>query len=66
MENKLRKIRKEKGLTQAELARESGVHRTSIARYEAGIHEPGRKSLLKLARTLQVPVDALIEGTESA
>lgn len=64
MENRIRMARKRKGFTQTQLAKASGVHRTSIARYEAGIREPGAKSLRKLAETLQVPIDDLIERTD--
>lgn len=66
MENRLKTIRKEKGYTQEALAKASGVHRTSIARYETGKLELGTRSLRRLADTLHVPVDDLIERTESA
>ena len=66
MENKLRTIRKERGYTQESLARAAGVHRTSIARYETGKRGLGAKNLMRLADTLKVPVDDLMERTESA
>ena len=66
MENKLRTIRKEHGFTQASLARDSGVHRTSIARYETGKRGLSTKSLRRLADTLKVPVDDLMEREETA
>lgn len=36
MQNRLRELRKSKGMTQGLLSLKSGVHRTSIERYETG------------------------------
>ena len=66
MKNRLKAIRKEHGFTQATLARDSGVHRTSIARYETGKRGLSAKSLRKIANTLNVPVDDLMEREEPA
>lgn len=66
MQNRLKTIRKEHGFTQAALARDSGVHRTSIARYETGKRGLSTKSLRRLADTLKVPVDDLMEREETA
>ena len=66
MENRLKAIRKERGFTQVTLARDSGVHRTSIARYETGKRGLSAKSLRKIADTLKVPVDDLMEREETA
>ena len=57
---KLAEIRKAKGLTQRRLAYLSGVHRVSIARYEAGVVSPTAKALEKLAKALEVPIDAIV------
>lgn len=57
----LKKIRKERGLTQNELAEISGVSRISIVRYESGIVVPGGINLVKLAEALQCPAEVLIK-----
>ena len=56
----LRVIRKQKGLTQAQLSAASGVNRVCIAKYETGISVPSLKTAEKLADALGVTVDELI------
>lgn len=55
-------MRKAKGFTQEKLSALSGVHRVSIAKYEAGVSRPGQKNLVRLARALDCTVGDLIEG----
>ena len=62
MQNRLREIRKGKGLTQMMLAQKSGVHRTSIARYETGRNGLSEKNMLRLSWALGVSVDELLKG----
>lgn len=62
MQNRLRELRKAKGLTQMKLAQESGVHRTIIARYETGRNRLSEKNLLRIAGALGVPVDTVLKG----
>lgn len=56
----LRDIRKQKGLTQAQLSAVSGINRVSIAKYETGISVPSLKTAERLADALGVTVDQLI------
>ena len=56
----LKARRKQRGLTQDGLARESGLSRVSIANYERGKTQPDGDSLVRLARALRVPVDTLV------
>lgn len=56
----LRVIRKQKGLTQAQLSAASGINRVSIAKYETGISVPSLKTAERLADALGVTVDQLI------
>jgi transcriptional regulator with XRE-family HTH domain len=42
------------GLTQAELARRTGIHRPNIARVEAGRHTPSLETLARLAAAIGV------------
>ena len=58
----LKRIRLEKNLSQLELAKRSGVHRTQINRYEAGVNTPCARNLQRLAAALDVSMDDLLEG----
>ena len=53
---KLKKRRKELGLTQEQLASEIGVHTVTIGRWETGQREPKGELLFKLCNVLKVPV----------
>lgn len=56
----LKTIRKRRGMTQSELAQASGIHRITIAKYEAGKVDPTLESAESIARALGVTVDDLI------
>jgi DNA-binding XRE family transcriptional regulator len=51
---RLRELRLAAGLTQAELARRTGIHRPNIARVEAGRHTPSLETLTRLATAIGV------------
>jgi DNA-binding XRE family transcriptional regulator len=51
---RLRELRVAAGLTQAELARRTGIHRPNIARVEAGRHTPSLETLARLASAIGV------------
>lgn len=57
----LKRIRKEKGWSQEELAFESGIHRTYISGIERGARNPTIVILARLAETLRVSVDQLVK-----
>jgi DNA-binding XRE family transcriptional regulator len=54
------KLRKARGMTQAELARAAKILRPNLARIEAGKHRPTLETLEKLAGALKIPVVNLI------
>jgi len=58
----VKRIRKERGWSQEELAFESGLHRTYISGIERGARNPTIVVLAKLASTLHVTVDQLVKG----
>lgn len=58
----IKAARKDRGMTQQELADASGVSRISIARYETGVKTPSIASTYKLAKALDMPFDELIRG----
>jgi len=59
---RLRELRKQKGLSQTELGERVGVHYTHIGRYERGVSRPGADTLKRLADALGVSGDYLLEG----
>ena len=56
---RIAKIRKDKKLTQQQLAKRSGLPQSHISRLEGGVHSPALKSLQKIARALEVDVGDL-------
>ncbi len=58
---RLRELRTEHGLSQDDLARRTGVHPTAIGRLERGGREPRLKTILCLARGLDVHPRALLD-----
>ncbi len=57
---RLRQIRKERNLTQKQLAELIGVKNSVISFYEVGERTPSLEALVKLARVLHVSTDALL------
>ena len=57
---RLAQLRKERGLTQKQLAEAIGVHYTQLRRYEAGSSQPTLEVLRALATTLRVSADVLL------
>ena len=58
--NRIRKIRLEKKLTQAELAERCSCNRNYISMLERGERNPSFKSLVMIARGLNVKVQMLV------
>ena len=63
---KLKELRKDAKLTQAELADVLGIKRATVTQYESGRISPSNNVLLKLANYFRVSVEELIslEGSE--
>ena len=55
----LRKLRKEKGLTQAELAQKIGITQSVVAAYERNAKKPDMGRLPAIAKALGVTLEAL-------
>lgn len=53
-------LRKQRGLTQAELARSIGISRSALSLYEIEKREPDIETLNKLASLLEVPVGYIL------
>ena len=61
---KLQELRKQKGLTQEELAEALYVSRTAVSKWESGRGYPGIDSLKAIAAFFRVTVDELLSGGE--
>lgn len=61
---KLQELRKQKGLTQEELAESLYVSRTAISKWESGRGYPNIESLKALAKFFSVTIDELLSGEE--
>lgn len=62
---RLKKLRKDKGLTQVELGKLSGVTGVTIGYWEKDLNEPGSKALSKLAQALGTTESFLLYGVSS-
>ncbi len=58
----IRRLRKEKELTQEQLGEKAGLDPKSIIQIEAGKRNPTIKTLQKIASALDVSISKLLEG----
>jgi transcriptional regulator with XRE-family HTH domain len=56
---KLKKARKNSGITQEQLAEKVGMHYTSISRIETGDANPPVQTINKIAKALKIPLSDL-------
>ena len=59
---KLKRLRLEEGITQAQLARRAGLTRRTLSHIERNVTEPHRSTRRMLSEALGVPPDELAEG----
>ena len=64
MENQIRALRKERGISQEDLARRCGVSRQTINAIENNKYDPTLSLAFRLARELGVAVDGLFTPGE--
>lgn len=62
----LRRIRRQRGMTQEELAERSGYHPTHIANIERGRNLPSLDAIFRLAQALGVSAADLVRAAETA
>ena len=63
--DRIRDARKERALSQVDLAKLVGVTQPAVANWESGVHDPRRLMLAKIADVLDVPADWLASGARS-
>jgi len=64
IQDKIKKLRKNKGLGQKQLAEIVGINTTHLSRLETGRYLPSIEVLKKLADALQVSTDYLLSDTD--
>lgn len=62
---RLKKLRKDTGLTQVDVASKLGISQQAYASWERGIKKPTQENLIKLSKILYVSVDYLLGNTEN-
>jgi transcriptional regulator with XRE-family HTH domain len=60
----IRRLRKQRGLSQEALAEACGLSRNYISDIERGVRNPGVLVLVALAKALRVPLRELVEEIE--
>lgn len=60
--DKLKELRKERGMTQAELARRLGTSASAVGMYEQGRREPDGGTLTRMAKLLNCTTDELLDA----
>jgi transcriptional regulator with XRE-family HTH domain len=64
--DRLRELREQVGMSQAQLAECVGVHALSISKLERGVHEPLWPLVLAIAEALERPVQDFVAGAGTA
>lgn len=62
---RLKKLRKERGITQLQLALALNLNQNAISRYESGTREADYRTLILLADYFKVSIDYLLERTDN-
>jgi transcriptional regulator with XRE-family HTH domain len=57
---RIKKFRKDSGMTQAALAKKAGVSTNTVARLERGLHRASSESVEKLAKALGVTASDIL------
>lgn len=65
MNNRLRELRAALGWSQAELATRLEVSRQTVNAIETGRYDPSLPLAFKIARTFEMPIEAIFEAPEA-
>ena len=63
MENRIRQLRKQHGMTLKQLGAQLGLAESTISQYETGKRNPDNETLLKLGELFQVSIDEILGRT---
>lgn len=65
LKDKIRELRKERGMTQKEVAERLGIGGSTMTMYETGRREPNMETLIKIADFFDVSTDYLLGKTNA-
>lgn len=60
----MKQLRKDKKMSQGELAKQLGISTSTVGMYEQGRRDPDTQTLLKLAQALDVSMDYLVGASD--
>ena len=63
--NRIKRLRQERGWSQAQLGQRLGVHQKQVSGYERGVHVPSAEMLAKISEVFDVSLDYLIIGGQT-
>lgn len=66
MGNNLKKLRKERGMTQLALQMQTGIEQALISKYENGERIPPTETLIVLADFFNTNIDYLLDRTDNS
>jgi len=55
--SRLKEIREKRGMSQGDIARETGIRQATISKYEAGVRKIGEENMIKLIKALETNAD---------
>lgn len=61
--NRIKALREQKGITQAELGKNLGISRSAVNSWEAGISVPSTQYIVALSHLFSVSTDYILLGT---
>jgi transcriptional regulator with XRE-family HTH domain len=63
---RIRRLRQERGWSQAQLGLKLGAHQKQISGYERDVHVPSSELLIRIAEAFDVSLDYLVSGDKDA
>ena len=65
VENNLRVLRKQRGLSQIALQMETGIEQALLSKYETGVRIPPTEALIVLSDFYEVSIDYILKRTNN-
>lgn len=62
---RLKKLRKDAGLTQVDVAEKLGISQPAYASWERGIKKPTQENLVKIAKLFNASIDTLVSNDKT-
>lgn len=63
---RIKRLRQERGWSQAQLGQKLGVHQKQISGYERDVHVPSTELLIRISEAFDVSLDYLVSGGNGA